>query len=271
MADFRDIRVSLSGQGALTGQALSAASGGALVASVAGVQVTARVTTGTTVNANDQILMVRHGATYWVIGVTSAAPLVPPPPPPAPPDTAPSKGDPSPPPKPITRTGTLTCNPVSTASYRDGSWRTDIGPVDSADTYQGRYGGSGFGRSTGCAFYGGKPRSIAGATVTRATVHLRRLSSGDFAGRTPTLRLVSETRRPGGAPTLNESTSGPNLAVNATNNTFALPASWAQAMVDGTRGGLAISIPSDNPYVRLAGRGTWSAAWVLVINWRRGA
>lgn len=149
-------------------------------------------------------------------------------------------------------------------------WRTDLGPVNTADTYQGRYSGSSFGRMTGCAFYGSTPRSLAGATVTRATIRVRRLSSGDYAARTATLRLVSQSTRPSGAPTLNETTSGPSLAVNATNDAFVIPNSWAQAMVDGTRGGLAISISADTPYIRLAGRASWSAAWTLTINWRRG-
>jgi hypothetical protein len=58
--------------------------------------------------------------------------------------------------------------------------------------------------------------------------------------------------------------------VGDTVNAFAIPNSWAQAMVGGTRGGIAINISSDDPYIQLAGRASWSAAWVLVINWRRG-
>jgi hypothetical protein len=142
------------------------------------------------------------------------------------------------------------------------------------DTYQGRYGGSGFGRNSGFAFYGSKPKSIAGATVTKATVKLRRLSSGDFGKRSPTLRLVSESTRPGSFPTLNESTTGPALGVQGqvspSETAFTLPSSWAQSMVDGSRGGLCITVSSDDPYIRLAGRGAWSAAWVLTINWKRG-
>ncbi|MCQ9187009.1 hypothetical protein KMT30_49810, partial [Streptomyces sp. IBSBF 2953] len=80
--------------------------------------------------------------------------------------------------------------------------------------------------------------------------------------RTATLRLVSQATRPSGAPTLNESAAGPSLGVinqvSPSESTFTIPTSWAQAMVDGTRGGLAISISSDSPYIRLAGRGSWS-------------
>jgi len=165
---------------------------------------------------------------------------------------------------------------VSTASYRDGSWRTDIGPTDSADTYQGRYSGSSFGRSTGCAFYGSKPATLAGATVTGATIRVLRLTAGDYSVRTATLWAISETTRPSGAPTLNETTSGPALGVQNQvspweNDAFQIPTSWAQNMVNGSRGGLAISVSSDSPYIRLAGLNAWSAAWTLTINWQRGS
>jgi hypothetical protein len=167
-------------------------------------------------------------------------------------------------------TGTLVCTPVATSTYRSG-WRTDGAPVNSFDTYQGRYAGSSFGRMSGCAFYGSKPRSISGATVTKATLKAKRLTGGDFAARTPTLRLVTQSTRPSGAPTLNETTSGPALKVGASTSGFVLPNSWAQAIVDGTRGGIAMSISADDPYIHFAGRGSWSAAWTLTINWRRSS
>lgn len=268
MADWADSKVSLAGQGTLVGKALTAPSGGALAARVAGIDVTARVVAGATIIAGDTILLQRRGSVYYATDVIPGAPVAPPAPPP--PDEEEDSGDAAPAPKPAIRTGTLTCVPTATATYRGSVWRSDGDPTNSFDTYQGRYSGSSYGRMTGCAFYGSKPRSIAGATVTRATVKFRRLSGGDFSARTATLRLVSQSTRPAGAPTLNESTNGPSLAVNATTTGFVIPNSWAQAMVNGTRGGLAIHVDSDNPYIKLAGRGTWSAAWTLTISWRRG-
>jgi hypothetical protein len=269
MARFADLRSSLPRKNTLIGRAASTASGGAVVVSVYGLQITARVLSSVTVNLGDVVFIVRHGSVYFVTGVVLAAPVVPPTPSPTT-DTTTSPGDAAPTPKPTVTTGTLTCSPVSTATYRDGSWRTDIGPKDSADLLQGRYSGSSFGRNTGCAFYGSKPRTISGATVTKAVVKLRRLKgAGVYAGRTPTLRLISQSTRPSGAPTLNETTTGPSLAVGDT-ATFTIPTSWATAMVGGTRGGIAINISSDDPYMQLAGRGTWSAAFTLVISWRRG-
>ncbi|MGW6295177.1 hypothetical protein [Streptomyces sp. NPDC055058] len=272
MANWADNRVTTAGLGSIVGVAASAVSGGACLANIGGILVTARVVAGLTVAKGDALLVARVGSAYFVQAVLQAGPVVPPE---LPPDgteedgvPAPDTGDAPPAPKPSVTTGSLVCTPVTTSTWRDGRWRTDIGSSTSADTYQGRYGGSSFGRNHGFAFYGSKPRSIAGATVTKATLKLRRLQAGDFAGRTPTLRLVSQSTRPGSFPTLNETTAGPRLAVGAS-STFAIPKSWGQALVDGSRGGIAISIGSDNPYIRLAGRASWSAAWTLTLSWQR--
>jgi hypothetical protein len=99
-------------------------------------------------------------------------------------------------------------------------------------------------------------------------VKIKRLSAGDFSARSASLRLISQTSRPGGAPTLNESTSGPSLTIGSS-STFTLPASWGQALIDGTRGGIGISVSSDSPYIHLAGRGSWSAAFTVSLSWRR--
>lgn len=267
MADLADTRVSLAGQGILAGIAASTATSGACAAYVSGVQVTVRVVTGVTVAVGATLLIARQGSTYWAIGAVPAPPAVPSTPSGADP---PVVGDVSPAPKPATRTGVLTCNPVSTATFRDGSWRSDLGPVDSADTYQGRYSGSSYGQNSGYAFYGSKPNTLAGATCLGITLHAQRLNAGDYAARTPTLRLVTQTTRPGGAPTLNETTAGPSLPIGGSVAAFALPTSWGQALIDGTRGGIGMTVAADSPYIQLAGRSSWSAAWVLAIRWQKG-
>jgi len=269
VADLADTRVSLAGQGVLVGSALTAVSGNACLVKVSGITVTARVATGLTVAAGNLLLVARRGSTYYVINVVPAAPTSTPATPVAP-DTSTDTGDTAPAPKPTVRTGTLTCVPVSTACYRGSSWRSDGDPTNSFDLYQGRYSGSSFGRNTGCAFYGSKPHTLSGATVTKATVKVKRLSAGDFASRAVTLRLVSQSTRPSGAPTLNESTSGPSLKIDDS-TTFTIPDAWGQAIVDGTRGGIAINVASDDPYIHLAGRGSWSSAFTLSISWRRAS
>lgn len=268
MADFADIRISLAGTGVVRGTALSTVSGGACLAVVGGITVTARVATTLTIAVGNILLLARLGSTYYVTNVVPAAPTATPSTPPPSDSTPVDTGDKPPPPKPTTTTGTLTCVPTATACYRDGSWRSDGDPTNSFDLFQGRYGGSSYGRNTGCAFYGSKPHTLNGATCTKATVKIKRLSAGDFSARSATLRLVSQTSRPGGAPTLNESTSGPSLKIGDT-STFTLPTSWGQALIDGTRGGIGINVSSDDPYIHLAGRGSWSAAFTLSLSWRR--
>lgn len=270
MADLADTRVSLAGTGVVRGTALTAVSGGACLVRVGGIQITARVATTLTIAAGNILLMARLGSTYYVINVVPAAPTTTPSTP-APADSTPADtGDAPPAPKPTTRTGTLTCVPTATACYRDGSWRSDGDPINSFDLYQGRYGGSSYGRNSGCAFYGSKPHTLSGATCTKATVKIKRLSAGDYSARSATLRLITQTSRPGGAPAFNESTSGPSLKIGDT-STFTLPVSWGQALIDGTRGGIGISVSSDDPYLHLAGRGSWSAAMTLTISWRRSS
>lgn len=268
MADFADTRTSLAGTGVVRGVALTAVSGGACLVSVGQITITARVATTLTITAGNILLMARLGSTYYVTSIVPAAPTSTPSTPPPADSAQPSTGDPAPSPKPTVTTGTLTCVPTATACYRDGSWRSDGDPTNSFDLYQGRYSGSGFGRNTGVAFYGSKPHTLNGATCTKATVKIKRLSAGDFAARAATLRLVTQTSRPSGAVTLNESTSGPSLTIGSS-STFTLPTSWGQALIDGTRGAIGITVSSDDPYIHLAGRGSWSPAFTLTLSWRR--
>jgi hypothetical protein len=268
MADFADTRTSTAGLGVLRGTAKTASASGACLVAVGGIVVTARVATGLTVAIGNILLLARLGSTYYVTNVIPAAPTSTPATPPPTDTPPPDTGDTPPAPKPVVTTGTLTCVPTATACYRDGSWRSDGDPTNSFDLYQGRYGGSSYGRNTGAAFYGSKPHTLNGATCTRATVKIKRLSAGDFSARASTLRLISQTSRPGGAPTLNESTSGPGLTIGSS-TTFTLPTSWGQALIDGTRGGIGVSVSSDDPYIHLAGRGSWSAAFTVSLSWRR--
>ncbi len=270
MADFADTRVSLADTGVVRGIAQSTVSGGACLVKVGGIVVTARAASGLTIAAGNLLFLVRNASTYTVFAVVPAAPTTTPTTPP-PTDTTPvDTGDTPPAPKPVVRTGTLTCVPTATACYRDGSWRSDGDPTNSFDLFQGRYGGSSYGRNTGVAFFGSKPHTLSGATCTKVTVKIKRLSAGDYAARSATLRLVSQTSRPGGAPTLNETTSGPSLTIGSS-TTFTLPIGWGQALIDGTRGGIGINVGSDDPYIQLAGRGSWSAAFTIAISWRRSS
>ncbi|WP_328850253.1 hypothetical protein OG994_16605 [Micromonospora globbae] len=241
----------LTGTGALFATATASKSSGTVPATINGISTTVRVARDVTVASGDVLVVQRIGSQWVAVArVFEAAPQAVDPMPP-------------PPPKPVITTGTLVVSPVETRSYRPNfGWRTD-----NTDVYQGEYGG--WGNHTGCVFYGSKPRSLNGATVTSATIKVRRVRGGAFAAQATTMRLMTNATRPAGAPTLTSSTSGPSIAVDST-TTFTIPDSWAQAMVDGTAGGIAFFDADGSPYARFAGRGTWSPAFTLTISWQRG-
>lgn len=234
--------------------AKSTKSGQAITASINGVDTIVQVGRDLNIAVNDTLLVSRVGSEWYVIQRFYTTPA-----------TLPDN-DAAPPPKPVVTTGTLVVSPVETRSYRNTGY---VGwNFDTTSVYQGQYGGNGL--YTGCVFYGSKPRSLAGATVTGANFRVRRLTGGTYAAQTATMRLMTNTVRPGGAPTLTSSATGPRLAVNTTFDTFAIPNSWAQGMVDGSAGGIAFYVAGGSPYIRFAGRSDWTAAFTLSIRWQRG-
>lgn len=238
--------------GSTLGVAKANKSGNTVLATINGHDVTVQVARDLSVSTGDPIMVNRVGA-QWVAfsrlatGAVSELPVNP---------VLPN-------PSPSIRSGTLVVAPVETRTYGPAGWREDT-----ADLFQGEYGGQG--PFTGAAFYGDLPTSLAGATVTGATLHVRRERGGQVAVLAPTLRLVTEDARPAGAPTLTSSATGPSLAPGQITQDFTITTSWAQGMVDGTAGGLAVNAASGTPYLRFAGRGAWSPAWTLTINWTRG-
>lgn len=236
----------------LKATASTAKTGSTCTAEIGGIDTTVQVARDLSVSAGDGLLVARSGSQWYAIARTSTAA-------PAAPDTP---APPPPRPKPEVVTGTLVCSPVETRSRQGSKWRTDNDNV-----YQGAYGGNGV--HMGCAFYGTKPRSLAGATCTKATVRIYRLDSGGVnAAQDMTLRLVAERFRPSGAPTLGSVIDGPNLR-RGQKTTFTLPNSWGQAMIDLTAGGVALYESDGSPYLITAGRSAWGPAWTLTLSWRR--
>lgn len=237
-------------QGNIIAVAQGVKSGSTVSVLVNGVITTVQCARDLAPAAGDPLILSQFGALWVAVGrMYASAP------------TAPNNENPPSPNQPTT-SGSLVVAPVETRSYRNGAWRTD-----NTQVYQGSYGGGG--NHTGVAFYGGAPRSLAGATVTRATIRVRRQAGGAFAAQSTTMRLVTQATRPGGAVTLGASTGGPQLAVNATSEGFTIPTSWAQSMVDGTAGGLGFFDASGSPYVVFSGNGSWSPAFTMTIYWTR--
>lgn len=233
--------------------AITAKTGSTCTADVGGVQTTIEVARDLSVSAGDGLLITRSGNTWYAIARTgTAAPAV-----------VASDEAPDPPKVPTVQVGRLVVPPNGLGSYRGGTYRDDTSHI-----IQGNYGG--WGNNTGAVFYGNKPRSLSGATVTAASIRIRRLSQGGTAAKQQmTLRLVTERFRTGSTPTLTSSTSGPSLAWGQTVDSFAIPTSWAQAMVDGTAGGIAIFVSGGSPYIITAGKGDWGPAWTMTIAWTR--
>lgn len=247
--DIAGVRTSISGIRMSTGTVATTKSGSTCTVVVGDTTVTMQVARDLTVAVGDVVLFARQGSQWWVLQrMFSAAPAA-------------QTNDPAPTPKPAITTGSLVVVPVETRSYRSSGWRTDNDSV-----YEGQYGG--WGNHTGCAFYGTKPKSLTGATVTSAKVQVKRMSGGDFAAVTGSLVKITQATRPAGAPTVTGGTSVTLPAVGST-STLTVPTAYAQALVDGTVGGLGLYVGGGSPYARTAGRADWSAAWTLTIGWQR--
>lgn len=235
--------------GVIFATATSAKSGTTVTAVVNGRDTVMQVARDLTVASGDALLVVQNGSQWVVISrFHGAAP------------TPPANGE-APDPQPANVAGSLIVTPVETRSYNTG-WRADT------SVYQGDFGG--FGNHVGAVFFGDNPKALDGATVDSATVHVRRLAGGDPTAQTATMWLMTEAFRPGGTPTLTDSTPGPTLAQNATADDFPVPTDWAQSMVDGDAGGIAFYDADGAPYIKFAGRADWSVAFTLIINWQRG-
>lgn len=236
---------------AAIGYAQGAKSSGLLSVKIGGVTVNVLAARDVTFAAGDRVCLARAGDQWVAVcrldtGTVTDLPDVATPPPP----------------KPATVTGTSTFTPVETRSRQGSRWRTD-----NSDVYQGQYGGNG--NHIGAAFYGSAPRALAGVTVTAARLRVRRKTGGGItAAQSTTLRLVTERTRPSGAPTLTSSTAGPSLRWGQIVS-FTVPTAWAQAIVDGTSGGLALYDASGSPYVIMDGRGAYAPAFALTISWSR--
>lgn len=234
----------------LLATATAAKSGSKVTATVNGIDTSVQVSRDVPVAVGDVLMVQKVGSQWFCTGrFYTAAPAA-------------VTAAPPPPPKPATVTGKLVCSAIYTGSYRDGKWRTDT-----SDVVQGSYGGSG--NSTGAAYYGSKPRTLAGSTVTDCWITVRRGSGGAYSAQQTTLRLLGESTRPAGYPSLGSGNAGPTIPTNSTLSHFDIPNSWGQAIVDGSAGGIGIYDSSGSPYVRFVGRSDYSSSFTLTLSWKR--
>ncbi len=230
--------------------ATSTKSNNTVPAIINGITVTIAVARDLTIGAGDVLIVGKIGSQWTALGRSfGVAP-------------GPAEITAPPPTLQTTVSGVLTVMPTYTGSFRDSKWRTDTTDLD-----QGTYGG--YGNSRGVAFYGTKAQSLTGAVVTEASITVKRGIGGVVSADTPTLWLVTETAVTSGVPTLTTSTAGPTLKPNQ-QSSFIIPTAWAQSIVDGTAGGLAVYDASGSPYIKLIGRGTLSSSFALSISWQRG-
>lgn len=234
-----------------TAVATAAKSAGTVVANINGSLRSIAIARDLTVAAGDVMVVHRFGSLWMATARIGTAALT----------EAPAiiaELDPN----PSVVTGDLTIVAESTGTYRGGAWNTRGGLVR-----QGNRGGAG--NAVGAVFYGTKARSLAGSTVTGARLESIHLLDGPAAGTASTMRLITETSRPAGTPTLTSSTAGPGIVPGELPISFTIPTAWAQAMVDGTAGGIGFYVAGGTPYLHYAGLETRPSSFTLVIDWSR--
>jgi hypothetical protein len=250
MTDSAQVRSDLTSAVSIIGTATAAKSGSTVTAIVNGITTTIQIARDLVVASGDVLLINKYGSQWVAVQrLFTAAPAA-----------TLNPGVPAV--NPPTTSGYILVSPNETRSFRNGAWRTD-----DTDVRQGQYGGNG--NHTGAVFYGTAPRSLSGATVTSATITVRRASGGAFGASATTMRLMTQATRPSGAPTLGATTAGPSIPVGTTLGAFAIPTSWAQNFVDATAGGIAFFAAGATPWVVFTGLGTYSPSFTLRINWTR--
>ncbi|MEV4350964.1 hypothetical protein AB0J83_41435 [Actinoplanes sp. NPDC049596] len=215
--------------------------------------VTAEVARDLTVANNDLVNMDRVSNKYYVAYRVRTAAALPPP------TESPSE----PTPKPELITGTDTFSPIETRTWNTNKWR-----MDTSDLFQGTETGL---AHTGVVFFGDQLKSLKDATITNArlTGIARIPYAGTYTSAASTIWLVTQNKRPSGAPTRTSSIAGPALTVGAILPSFDIPNSWVDDMADGDAGGLAFYDADGSPDIRYAGMGSYPEAMQLIVEWER--
>jgi hypothetical protein len=161
------------------------------------------------------------------------------------------------------KTGTSTFLAKQTATWRGGAWRTDT-----LRPYQGDWAGYGIG--DGYWFYGTAVKdALVGATVTAARFYFRRMTGGDFAAHPLSLYLHGTAVKGSSAPARIGSVYDTDALAVGKAAWVAIPASFGQALVDGTARGITCHIAGSSPYVVTASLSDTGSAGALKLTWRK--
>lgn len=251
MSDSAGNHTSLAGLAAGVGIAQGAKSSGMLTVRVNSLDVQMHAARDVTFAAGDRVAFVRAGATWVAVARAGTAAVA------DQPDAAVA-----PPANPPTVFGSTAFVPAEYGNWQDTRWSNDTSNI-----LQGQATTSAP-NNTGTVFYQNAFRALAGATASAARVQIRRSTRGGKPGALPlTLWLVTQTTRPLGAPTLTDTTVGPLLAWGQSTS-FTIPTAWAQAMIDGTAGGLAVFESDGSPYIALDALGN-ASQFALTVDWSR--
>ncbi|WP_029135332.1 hypothetical protein [Nakamurella lactea] len=153
------------------------------------------------------------------------------------------------------------------AAVETFSWRSGYPFAYQQDVRQGEGGVSG--AWTGAWFYQGGPgASLAGVTVSSASVRVARGSGGTPGPQAAHLFLSSSGiwPTPGQSAPTTVGTSVDVILLPGEFKDAAIPSAWAQSIVD-TNAGLMVS--GTSPQVFLAGRDSDPESGLLQINWER--
>lgn len=185
-----------------------------------------------------------------------------------------SETDPLPPELPAAlETGTSTQAAAASATARGGAWRTE-GPTATSTRYamQGHWTSGSTSDNTGYWFYG-RGLMVAGATASGGgSIRLTRDSAtGMSAAANIYLARHASHTKPGSPPALIGSAVLIGTLRYGQTGTFDLPAGFAQDLLDGTAGGVAIVYAGTTHYAALAGPKVDPSAALISLPYTREA
>ena len=183
-----------------------------------------------------------------------------------------STEDPLPPELPPAVTpGTVTNSATDSSTARSGSWRSD-GRTGEGWVFQGHWTSGSTADNTGFWFYG-RTLVVSGATASgTGTIRLRRDSiAGMPAAANIYLARHGSHTKPGSPPALIGSATLIGTLRYGQTDTFALPAGFAQDLLSGTAGGVAVVYAGTTNYAAFAGPDADPSAALISLPYTREA